>query len=332
LHSFLLLVLQGIESNSPEVVCQSDKGGVITSGGGFSSLAAQPAYQKAAVAGYFASVSGTSKAPVPGYNETGRGFPDLTQAGAAYRVYIGGIADDVYGTSASAPVVAAMISLVNAARFTAGKSSVGWVNPILYGHYSSFTNDITSGKNNCASSSKAISATCCPQGYSAGPGWDPVSGLGSLDYKKFVNFMMAATTASPPTMKPSSARMSPFVRSTATPSVRATAIPSRTTPSVRATAIPSRTMPSVKATAIPSRTMPSVKATAIPSRTMPSVRATAIPSRTTPSVRATAIPSRTTPSVRATAIPSSMIPSGMTPSVRATVKPSTVMLSAHLTT
>ena len=306
MHSFLLLVLQGIESNSPEVVCQSDKGGVITSGGGFSSLAAQPAYQQAAVAGYFASVSGTSKAPVHGYNETGRGFPDLTLAGAAYRVYIGGIAGDVYGTSASAPVVAAMISLVNAARFTAGKSSVGWVNPILYGNFSSFTNDITSGNNNCASSSKAISATCCPQGYSAGPGWDPVSGLGSLDYQKFVNFMMAATTASSPTMEPSSASMSPSVRSTSTPSVKATAIPSRKTPSV-------------KATAIPSRKTPSVKATAIPSRKTPSVRATAIPSRKTPSVRATAILSRNTPS-------------GMTPSVRATVKPSTVMLSVHLTT
>ena len=270
MHSFLLLVLQGIESNSPEVVCQSDKGGVITSGGGFSSLAAQPAYQQAAVAGYFASVSGTSKAPVPGYNETGRGFPDLTLAGAAYRVYIGGIAGDVYGTSASAPVVAVMISLVNAARFTAGKSSVGWVNPILYGNFSSFTNDITSGKNNCASSSKAISATCCPQGYSAGPGWDPVSGLGSLDYKKFVNFMMAATTASSPTMEPSSASMSPSVRSTSTPSVKATAIPSRKTPSVRATAIPSRK--------IPSGMTPSVRATVKSSTVMLSVHLTTQPS------------------------------------------------------
>ena len=37
----------------------------------------------------------------------------------------------VYGTSASAPVVASMITLINDARITAGKKPVGFLNPMV---------------------------------------------------------------------------------------------------------------------------------------------------------------------------------------------------------
>ena len=37
----------------------------------------------------------------------------------------------VFGTSASAPVVASMITLINDARITAGKKSVGFLNPMV---------------------------------------------------------------------------------------------------------------------------------------------------------------------------------------------------------
>ena len=37
----------------------------------------------------------------------------------------------IFGTSASAPVVASMITLINDARITAGKKSVGFINPIV---------------------------------------------------------------------------------------------------------------------------------------------------------------------------------------------------------
>ena len=37
----------------------------------------------------------------------------------------------VFGTSASTPVVASMITLINDARITAGKNSVGFLNPIV---------------------------------------------------------------------------------------------------------------------------------------------------------------------------------------------------------
>ena len=42
----------------------------------------------------------------------------------------------VYGTSASAPVVASMITLINDARIAVGKKSVGFINPTV--RFSSF--------------------------------------------------------------------------------------------------------------------------------------------------------------------------------------------------
>ena len=42
----------------------------------------------------------------------------------------------VFGTSASAPVVASIITLINDARITAGKKSVGFINPTV--RFSSF--------------------------------------------------------------------------------------------------------------------------------------------------------------------------------------------------
>jgi tripeptidyl-peptidase-1 len=37
----------------------------------------------------------------------------------------------IYGTSASAPVVASMITLINDARISAGKNPVGFLNPTV---------------------------------------------------------------------------------------------------------------------------------------------------------------------------------------------------------
>ena len=117
------------------------------------------------------------------------------------------------GTSASAPVMAAFVSLVNAQRKSKGMSTMGYINPFLYKYYACFTNDITSGDNKCAavtydfgSSQSASSSlngyysplyytysddgwwsddndfsfrplvTCCSEGFFAAKGWDPVTG------------------------------------------------------------------------------------------------------------------------------------------------------------
>ena len=79
-----------------------------------------------------------------------------------------------------------MISLVNSARRAAGKPSLGFLNPALYALHSTFVNDITEGENNCL----AAGAQCCAEGFYAATGWDPVTGLGSIDFAKFLKTMM----------------------------------------------------------------------------------------------------------------------------------------------
>ena len=133
-----------------------------------------------------------------------------------------------------------MISLVNAARLRAGRSSVGWIHPILYASYKNFTKDITSGNNNCARAQSP--SVCCPQGFSAAPGWDPVSGLGVLNFKLFKTFMMSiGTNSSTTTSKPSFA-----------PSLKSSNLPSNT-PSLAPSYAPlgkSSSAPSVKSSMI----------------------------------------------------------------------------------
>ncbi len=170
---------QGPESGSAEIACQSDKGGVITTGGGFSTVYAAPAYQKNAISQYFGNLT-ASQQPASGYATSGRGYPDVSMAGYNYEVIVGGVTYKVSGTSASAPVTAGMVSLVNSARINAGKSPLGFLNTAIYSNGGSFANDVTSGENNCAASK-----VCCDQGFYATHGWDPLTGFGSVDYAKF---------------------------------------------------------------------------------------------------------------------------------------------------
>ena len=67
----------------------------------------------------------------------------------------------------SSPVFAGMLSLVNANRLGAGKSTLGWITPSIYASNGAFCNDITSGNNFCT----AESTSCCNIGYVAETGW-----------------------------------------------------------------------------------------------------------------------------------------------------------------
>lgn len=171
---------------SPEIVCQSQLGGVITSGGGFSTFFPQPAYQTSAVSSYFA---GLTTQPASGYNKNGRAIPDMAMLGVAYQVMVGGSLVSLCGTSCSSPVFAAFISLINAARQAKGMGSIGFINPTLYAN-ATFFNDVVSGYNNCCSYSASTNsslATCCSAGFNATAGWDPLTGLGSLTYPNFAS-------------------------------------------------------------------------------------------------------------------------------------------------
>ena len=135
----------------------------------------------------------------------GRGYPDISAQAVYYLFSSGGSNYNGGGSQAAASLISSMLSLINAARLRAGGSTLGWINPALYGHYQSFTNDITIGINNCAST--ISSATCCRHGFSAAAGWDPASGLGTLIFVRFRDFMMMTGYVSyaptpVPTMKP----------------------------------------------------------------------------------------------------------------------------------
>ena len=156
---------KGIESGiaSDESACQYDRGGHITSGGGFSKFYPRPDWQDAAVNGYMIARDSSGQIPVPGYDTSFRGIPDLSFAGDRIMVRMPSLTEPTgvtvitAGTSASCPIAAAMFSNINAARLAVGKGSIGWVNQVLYAKGASFVNDITFGDNKFP----------CAQGYYA---------------------------------------------------------------------------------------------------------------------------------------------------------------------
>jgi tripeptidyl-peptidase-1 len=171
-------------SGGTEVAVSYDVSG-FTSGGGFSDLAPTPAWQKAAIQAYF--TSGVQLPPTSYYNQTGRGFPDVAAIGHNTLIYQGGI-QPVGGTSASAPIVASIISLLNEASVKKSGKPLGFLNPFLYAAAAadpSTFHDITVGDNKCTE--QGCFAAC--QGYYAYKGWDPVTGLGSLNYARLLNYI-----------------------------------------------------------------------------------------------------------------------------------------------
>lgn len=175
----------GPEHGDAEVACQSDLGGAITSGGGFSTLVAQPDWQTDAVDQYFDGLK-SDQTPMDGFG-SGRAIPDVSLLAHDYLVTIGGEHFLVSGTSASTPVFSAMVSLVNTERLKSGLPSIGLLNRRLYENSQHFANDIITGSNFCTASRNHYSApTCCNEGFYATKGWDPVTGVGSVDFAKFV--------------------------------------------------------------------------------------------------------------------------------------------------
>merc|ERR1712028_239619 len=86
--------------------------------------------------------------------------------GAPY-ISIGG------GTSASTPVFAGIVSLLNDARLKKGLKPLGFLNPWLYQNADAFT-DVTVGNNRINRRGDPLH-----YGWDAVRGWDPVTGLGT---------------------------------------------------------------------------------------------------------------------------------------------------------
>lgn len=103
-HNCFLLFTQGPESNREEIACQSQLGGVITTGGGFSQLYPRSSWQNDQVTVYLDGVAGTSESPSFGYNAQGRGYPDVSLMAFNYLVVTDNYWSFPSGTSASCPV------------------------------------------------------------------------------------------------------------------------------------------------------------------------------------------------------------------------------------
>ena len=152
-----------ISSNTitSEVVWNETASNEGATGGGVSDFFPKPSYQDSVIV------------PAPTTQGGGRGVPDV--AGDAdpvtgYQVIIDGSSSTLGGTSAVAPLYAGLFARINQALVQKGKSRVGFVNAALYQNPSAF-HDIVSGNNGA---------------FSAGPGWDPTTGLGSPDGGKIL--------------------------------------------------------------------------------------------------------------------------------------------------
>jgi kumamolisin len=122
-------------------------------GGGVSAHFPLPSWQSSA---------GVPDSANPG-GGPGRGVPDVAgdaDPESGYAIRVDGGDTVVGGTSAVAPLYAGLVALAVA---KAG-GPVGFVNTALYGLGATGFRDVTSGTNGA---------------YSAGPGWDPCTGLGS---------------------------------------------------------------------------------------------------------------------------------------------------------
>ena len=124
-------------------------------GGGISDVFPLPAWQ-----------NGAGVPPSANSNHNvGRGVPDVSgdaDPTTGYVTLVDGQSGVIGGTSAVAPLWAGLIALINE---SIGRPA-GLINPLLYQTASTADdfNDVTTGNNGA---------------YSAGPGWDPCTGLGS---------------------------------------------------------------------------------------------------------------------------------------------------------
>jgi kumamolisin len=139
---------------SAELVWNDLADGNGATGGGVSAVFPRPRWQ-----------SGTQAVPLKGVTPPdGRGVPDVASLADPETPFVvagpGGMLQAAGGTSAAAPLWAALISRFNQAL----RARVGYLNPLLYSDYSGALRDITSGDNG---------------GYQATTGWDACTGWGS---------------------------------------------------------------------------------------------------------------------------------------------------------
>jgi len=167
-----LTTVGGTYSSSGSEIGWSD------SGGGFSSIFAQPSYQKEAVSTYLS----TARLPSSNlFNSSGRALPDISTFATNFRVYSSAWSD-ISGTSAASPTLAGMIASINEALLSNGQAVAGFLNPALYKHAESIVGfDVVDGNNKHSG---------CPAGFPCVKGWDAVTGMGTPNFQKLKQVLL----------------------------------------------------------------------------------------------------------------------------------------------
>ena len=173
------LVASG-DAITSEVVWNELSNGEGATGGGVSTVFAKPSWQ--------AKVT----IPAPGGSSGGRGTPDVAgdaDPATGYVVRVDGQTMVIGGTSAVAPLWAGLIAIANQQN----RRSAGFINPMIYGSTGSGTaatraafRDITDGNNGA---------------FSASPGWDACTGLGSPLGTKLIALLGAGSGTGKKTAK-----------------------------------------------------------------------------------------------------------------------------------
>ncbi|KAH9044199.1 subtilisin-like protein [Lactarius hengduanensis] len=159
-------VVGGTTDYEPEVAASF-------SGGGFSDYFERPTYQEEAVSTFLEGLGNRYQGL---YNASGRGIPDIAAQAAGLRMIFDGKENEVGGTSVATPAVAGIISLLNDWLILTGQAPLGFLNPWLYGRGSGGLTDITEGSN----------PGCNMDGFSSIVGWDPVTGLGTPNFRRML--------------------------------------------------------------------------------------------------------------------------------------------------
>lgn len=147
---------------NPFDVSSGDGGGWASGGGISKSFSDVPPYQQNA----------NKQNSLDGGTQ-GRGVPDIAMSADNYFVRVDSAEGAGGGTSAVAPLMAALVARLNQAK----QSNVGFINTFLYANQGTL-HDVTVGNN-------GITGTI--PGYNAGPGWDACTGLGTPDGTAILN-------------------------------------------------------------------------------------------------------------------------------------------------
>lgn len=155
------------------------------SGGGFSTMFKAPDWQTDAVKSYFTNEPKAKLPPSDSYPRDGRATPDISGLGEGYQVVTKQGVLSVGGTSASAPMFAGLVSLLNEARAGASKPALGFLNPFIYQNPDAFM-DVTVGSNRISRGGAPFE-----NGWDCIKGWDPATGFGTPNFQKLLKAALA---------------------------------------------------------------------------------------------------------------------------------------------